>query len=574
MAQSARLPLTFISKDLFFLLSIWICTVIVVNPTGEFPLADDWIYLDMLKLLYDKNILFYSHYPGSTVIAQLAWVLLWCKLFGYSIFLARITSLVDSLLLILIIYFLLQKITCHRGFSFFGTASFIFNPVFYALSFTFMTEPSFCLVIAGCLTAAYASLKSEKWNWIFLLVFLSCIAVLIKQTALIIPLAFLVTILFNRKIPGRLFAGAMLSVTITVLAYTLLLYWINHTYGSSGRFMNRINLDVVNYLKAGYHENFSHQRQNFLKIVMYCGLFMLPVLPILAGGSSQIFANESLYNLRKKISVTLVVLAAAFSYLQTESLQLPNLENFFYNTGLGPVLLRDVSILKMQPHSFIEAPFFWRSLSVISMAAGLYLLCVLTFKFIITIKKSFRKEADLHDVFYQLLYCAAIIYIFLLVNEYIFDRYILLLTLLIIFMFAVSLKDKLRTLKKKWYALSLIILLPIVIFSVAATHDYLAWNRARWDALNILTGTLKISPGEIDGGYEFNGSRNYSDNYSAQKDKSWWWVHDDKYLVTMNAVNGYQKFFDVPYYSWIKRRTFLIHVLKKAGGQSSPLKYL
>jgi len=563
MTLISRTPFSIIRKDLFFLAGIWLLSVIVVNPAGEFPLADDWVYLDMLKLLHEKNILFYPNYLGSTVISQLAWALLWCKLFGYSIFVARVTSLVNSLLLILVLYFLLQKLTSNRNFSFFGTALFIFNPVFYVLSFTFMTEPSFCLVIAGCLAAAYASLKSYKWNWIFLLVFLCGVAVLIKQTALIIPISFLAIILFNRKIPGRLFSGALLSLAVTAIAYTVLLYWINYTYGSSGRFMNRMNHDVINYLKEGYHEGFSHQRENFLNITMYCGLFMLPVLPILAIGSARIFENGSFYRHRTKILATLILLASVFSYLQTESLQLPNLDNIFYNTGLGPVVLRDTNILKMKPHSFIEATFFWRSLSVLSMATGLYLLVVLTFQCILSIKKSFRKEAEASDIFYQLLYCAAIIYIFLLVNEYIFDRYILLLTLLIILMLGVSMKDLLGSLKMKWYALSLVILFPIVVFNVAATHDYLAWNRAKWDALNFLTERLKISPKEIDGGYEFNASRNYSDNYSIQENKSWWWVHDDKYLVTMNPIAGYQKFFDVQYYSWIKCRTFSIHVLKK-----------
>jgi hypothetical protein len=37
------------SKGLFYLAGLWVLSVILVNPAGEFPLADDWIYLDMLK---------------------------------------------------------------------------------------------------------------------------------------------------------------------------------------------------------------------------------------------------------------------------------------------------------------------------------------------------------------------------------------------------------------------------------------------------------------------------------------------------------------------------------------------
>jgi hypothetical protein len=38
-----------------------------------------------------------------------------------------------------------------------------------------------------------------------------------------------------------------------------------------------------------------------------------------------------------------------------------------------------------------------------------------------------------------------------------------------------------------------------------ATHDYLDTNRSRWNALNDLMQRCRVQPGEIDGGFEFNG---------------------------------------------------------------------
>ena len=40
---------------------------------------------------------------------------------------------------------------------------------------------------------------------------------------------------------------------------------------------------------------------------------------------------------------------------------------------------------------------------------------------------------------------------------------------------------------------------------VAATHDYLAWNRTRWMATRTLI-EAGVLPRQIDGGYEFNGN--------------------------------------------------------------------
>lgn len=42
-------------------------------------------------------------------------------------------------------------------------------------------------------------------------------------------------------------------------------------------------------------------------------------------------------------------------------------------------------------------------------------------------------------------------------------------------------------------------------FTTCATHDYLARNRVRWQALNDLVTEDGISPSSISGGFEFNG---------------------------------------------------------------------
>jgi hypothetical protein len=45
----------------------------------------------------------------------------------------------------------------------------------------------------------------------------------------------------------------------------------------------------------------------------------------------------------------------------------------------------------------------------------------------------------------------------------------------------------------------------LALVALAGTHEYLSWNRARWQVLNELTDTQRIAPAEIDGGLEFDG---------------------------------------------------------------------
>jgi hypothetical protein len=43
------------------------------------------------------------------------------------------------------------------------------------------------------------------------------------------------------------------------------------------------------------------------------------------------------------------------------------------------------------------------------------------------------------------------------------------------------------------------------LVSIAVTHDYMSWNRARWQLLDEWVGNRGVEPGRIDGGFEFNG---------------------------------------------------------------------
>src|SRR5262249_55949614 len=61
---------------------------------------------------------------------------------------------------------------------------------------------------------------------------------------------------------------------------------------------------------------------------------------------------------------------------------------------------------------------------------------------------------------------------------------------------------------------SAVVLAAYLGFGVAATHDYLAWNRVRWAAAADLRGRLGLPPGEVDGGVEYN-------NYHHGRDRIW-----------------------------------------------------
>lgn len=93
-------------------------------------------------------------------------------------------------------------------------------------------------------------------------------------------------------------------------------------------------------------------------------------------------------------------------------------------------------------------------------------------------------------------------------------------------------------------------LAAMLAFSVAGTHDYLAWNAARWTAL----GTLErsgITSRQIDGGLEYNALRGYDPRFVPVRGKSWWWVSDDEFVVGLGPLPGYDIVRRLPFARWM-----------------------
>jgi hypothetical protein len=87
-----------------------------------------------------------------------------------------------------------------------------------------------------------------------------------------------------------------------------------------------------------------------------------------------------------------------------------------------------------------------------------------------------------------------------------FDRYLIIfLPLLMMLVVSVSITKLRGNISFIVASISASLLLFYGGFTISATHDYLASNRTRWQALNELMQDGKVRPDQIYGGFEFNG---------------------------------------------------------------------
>jgi len=355
----------------------------------------------------------------------------------------------------------------------------------------------------------------------------------------------------------------------------LFLSWLNSKFANPEH-VNGVNQKLIENIKAGTHDFFLHQRQMMVIIFMYVGVFLLPMLPIFLITAPKIilsfknklrvafpFLSGNSRKLFSYINYVLIIIVILFSYSFTKQNPVGSIENVLYNFGLGPLLFHDTFLLKINLESLEIPSYLFRWVSFIGLLLAVLLIVFFIIYFALTLRKSFAATATPKDKFFQLLFISGVTYIFLLTNVYLFDRYILVLVPITLMMLFIIIAETVETIKLKYYIVSFSMVAFFLVFEVLATHDYLEWNRAKWKALNHLTNDLKISPKEMDGGYEFNGMHNYNVNYVKSENKSWWWVQDDKYMLTMGALPGYSEYFKMPYHSWLSRREKYIFVLRR-----------
>jgi hypothetical protein len=143
-------------------------------------------------------------------------------------------------------------------------------------------------------------------------------------------------------------------------------------------------------------------------------------------------------------------------------------------------------------------PIVWLILTVIGVIGAcllIYYLSLLILKFFL---KSQQPQWIEKKWFYVLVVAAIFSFYLPLGLEGYFDRYLLfLLPLLMMAAVICSPNTSQFYMSLKGGAVTLLIMLVCGFFTLGATHDYLSWNRIRWQALNELTQESQILPNYI-----------------------------------------------------------------------------
>lgn len=525
------------------IIAVWALMEVLVNPRGNFPLNDDWCYAKSVFNLLQKGRLEFIAIIPMTLVAQVLWGALFCKIFGMSFFALRLSTIALGLVGLIATYRLLRGISVPRGIAFIGCMVIALNPIYLELSNTFMTDVPFYAFSLLTLCFLADALRRDSNVGLAVGTLLACAAVLIRQLGVVIPIAFALAYLLKNGFRPRTIVRAFLPAAITFGALMGCQNWLRAT-NRLPLYYSLMTKEAVRFLSEGPGPVAASILQVIIVGLVFVGLFLLPVL-ILAGRRAASWVALGSF----AILTGALIITGLWITIKTQP------GDIIIDFGVGPATLKDVFFDRM-PHIPMAPKAFWIVVSLAGAAGGGMLVQHL-FGAIKTLAN--RKAKERGVIALVLLAGAGLLSQSMILSGFAyFDRYFLMLVPLCIAL--IMLNGPVVKPGRMPMAASAVVLLLYGIFSVGATHDYFSWNRARWDALHDLTQEQQIPTSMIDGGYEFNGWYNYQGPH-----QNWWREIYDDYTLSFGPMEGFEVVESYPFRRWMPPGEGEILVLGKTG---------
>jgi hypothetical protein len=301
--------------------------------------------------------------------------------------------------------------------------------------------------------------------------------------------------------------------------------------------------------------------------LLYLGWFSLPVT-FLALPAAAAARKDRRAVVLACIAGSIFVLGSAVILVHTRG-PMPTAGNILLAYGIGPLTLRDIHMLNLPDLPSI-GKVFWLVVTGAALLGGALLVGAVSAW--AAMSWSGPKPAQAQSsrtVGILFLVCGGVYLAPILVIGG-WDRYYIpALPFLLIGMAALTSASWTGVTRPR-LGLAGPLLAGLTILAVFGTRDYFTWNRLRWTALSELMAEEKVTPADIDGGFEFNGLYLYDPAYKEDPTKSWYWVDHDSYVMSFAKLPGFTVFKRYCYSHWLPPYVGSIFVLKKNPAPALP----
>ncbi len=562
------------------LAGLWLLTLTIVPPRGDFPLNDDWMYAKVVKHLVETGEYQSNPYIDPTFILQAYWGAGFVKIFGFSFETLRASSLLLALIAIWAAHWCAREAGLNARWALLVAIAVLVNPLFLNLSNTFMTDVPF---LALCTLSAAAYLRgfnTHRARWIAVATCIIAAAYFVRQFAVVLMLAAAIALLHPIQMPPRTrakFWAVFVSILIVFAALRTVIPTGGLGLGGAwdwarlGDTWFQRALEILRYLTLAYS-----YLSVFLAPIAVAWAMSLrrstePAAQIDAGDETGNSTTQSIIARRFSPRATLLVAALslfiAWLIIPQWPHRLPGVGNLLVDLGVGPLLMPGMldGTTIMAGTRIGAGP--WRVITALAfVGAGAITALLIRTNLRALMPAALREPGRRTDFFLALWSLGMLLMLAMPPVAARFDRYFL--TALI----------PTSILTVRWIAArasgpaiaAYVTAAALHIFSLACLQDYLAWNTARWEGLASLQRDHQIPLDQINGGYEFNGWY-HSDHFAEESRRAGvkvfgprsWWTLEDNYRVSLRTDKHFEVIGTKPYFSWLGMRRHEMLMLKR-----------
>jgi dolichyl-phosphate-mannose-protein mannosyltransferase len=459
---------------------------LILRPFQNTPFIDDWTYAWSVQWLLRHAELKILEWSAHLNVVQVLWGALFCVPAGFSFTALRVSTWVLAVVCLWGLYGLLRELAIARQPALLGTATLAVNPIFFMLSFTFMTDVPCLSLMVWASFAMVRAVRTRQTKWLVAATILACLAIGVRVVGVVIPLAMAAVLLLQTDSWGRS-RGRLWLTVIPLLFLGGVLWW------GTGHVQRTADLSQLN-------DGPATRAYNLRYAVPLLPWTLLDDSAIVTGVVGLALLPLSLASLRRSLTtrVAVSVLALGFVFLAlvlTGRVYGPplSLNSIWSLFELGAT---ESLVPVFQPRAI---PPWWSALVPFAAAGS-------TAIFLATLPRPFYRpgEAFLGWVTLGHFLLMAILWLF-------YDRYAL-----VLLPSAIGLLLTGGVPPRPLCTLVLLALFGGV--SIVGVRDHLQYNQALWRAVDVLR-QRGVPDSDIDGGYVVNGWLHYAHPDNAPRDE-------------------------------------------------------
>jgi hypothetical protein len=544
---------------------LYVVAAFVIPTNADVGISDDWTYALSVQNLVNQGRFEILSVSAATMVFQLFWGGLFAFLFGMTFGVLRISTLVITLLGGLAVFGMCRELGVKRQLSALGMAAYLFNPVLFSISYSFMTDPHYLALLAISSYFYVRGIRFGKQDDRYIIAgsIVAALGCLQRPHAALIPFALVLYLFASRRMnPDR--AGVDLFLKIVAIpAATFVLYYAVIARGlpsQQGLFLDEARA-------AGWDEGSLLAKRIGILESVYAGFYLLPLalaaIPLLWKLTNLVRPRAWLV-----FGVFEAFMIGGVVAFWKDGRRMPYIPHFFGRSGPGSGDLRNA-----RPPLF--GPEVWNWFTVICVIAAS--IAVLAIVRAFAEPPSVERSGAIAFLVIGLFQAIGVVPQSLLFRNWIIslDRYLLPMTPFLVALFLWSVRD----LRFPWLP-AWTLTIAMAVFSIMGTRDILVFQNTVW-GLGKWLNAQGVSDTRIDAGYAWDAYNlwEYGENAgitTPQTPDGTWWTDaygkptDSTYVIAGGQIPGYVAIAIQPYSAWLHESQQYLYVYRRDSYPGPP----